>query len=67
MVVLAHDLGALWDSKDYTDCLLHVGRRTFPAHKAILAARSPVFAAMFGHEEMVEAKNGEVYYQMLIL
>lgn len=32
----------------------------FPAHKAILAARSPVFDAMFSHEEVTEVTQRRV-------
>ena len=52
---LADDMGQLFDSQQYADCaVVSAGQgtggadlRTFPAHKAVLAARSPVFAAMF--------------------
>jgi speckle-type POZ protein len=39
--------------------LIVSGGRSFSAHKVILAARSPVFGAMFAHE-MKESLNGEV-------
>jgi speckle-type POZ protein len=45
---LADDMGALFDSQMYSDCIVAAqAERQFPAHKAVLAARSPVFAAMF--------------------
>lgn len=47
------------EDKDHTDCVLKVGEKSFPAHKAILSARSPVFHAMFGHKENQEAQNSE--------
>lgn len=46
---LSQDLGSLLDDQKLTDVVLCVGNKEFPAHKAILAARSPVFAAMFEH------------------
>ena len=54
------DLGKLLDDGSFSDFALIVGDQRFPVHKAILAARSPVFAAMFGHNEMDENKNGVV-------
>ncbi|XP_021045476.1 TD and POZ domain-containing protein 5-like [Mus pahari] len=48
--VLADDLGELWENSLFTDCCLFVAGQKFRAHKAILAARSPVFRAMLEHE-----------------
>ncbi|CAH0729381.1 unnamed protein product, partial [Brenthis ino] len=56
---LSDDLGALFDNERFSDVTLAVGGREFQAHKAILAARSPVFAAMFEHE-MEERKRNRV-------
>ncbi|MEE6489127.1 hypothetical protein FKM82_015496 [Ascaphus truei] len=56
---LAEDLGNLWESSRFTDCSLFVGGQEFKAHKSILAARSPVFSAMFEHE-MEESKKNRV-------
>ena len=42
-----------------TDVQLVVGERVFPVHKVILAARSPVFNAMFSNA-MTESKSGIV-------
>lgn len=39
-----------------TDFIIMVGEREIPVHKVILAARSPVFAAMLNHEDTTEAK-----------
>nr|XP_029707645.1 protein roadkill isoform X1 [Aedes albopictus] len=56
---LSEDLGLLFDSEKFSDVTLAVGGREFQVHKAILAARSPVFAAMFEHE-MEERKQNRV-------
>jgi len=42
-----------------TDVLFLLGDKTFGAHRSILSARSPVFAAMFA-SGMKEAKTGKV-------
>ncbi|KAK2718166.1 hypothetical protein QYM36_005470 [Artemia franciscana] len=47
---LSDDLGMLFENQRFSDVTLSVGGKEFQAHKAILAARSPVFAAMFEHE-----------------
>ena len=46
---LSTDLGVLQDRGTFSDVTLSVGGRVFQAHKAVLAARSPVFSAMFEH------------------
>lgn len=46
---LSQDLGTLLEDQKLTDVVLTVGGKEFKAHKAILAARSRVFAAMFEH------------------
>ena len=56
---LADDLGSLFDSAKFSDVILSVAGAEFNAHKSILAARSPVFAAMFEHE-MEEKKQNRV-------
>ncbi len=49
-----------------TDFTIRVGEREMRAHRAILAARSPVFAAMFEHADTNEVKNViEMILQML--
>ncbi|NXV99106.1 SPOPL protein, partial [Fregetta grallaria] len=53
---LAEDLGNLWETTRFTDCSFCVGGQEFKAHKSVLAARSPVFNAMFEHE-MEESKK----------
>jgi speckle-type POZ protein len=56
---LSDDLSILFESQKFSDVLLVVNGREYYAHKAILAARSPVFAAMFEHE-MEEKKQNRV-------
>uniref|UniRef100_A0A8C8UH57 Speckle-type POZ protein-like n=1 Tax=Peromyscus maniculatus bairdii TaxID=230844 RepID=A0A8C8UH57_PERMB len=54
---LADELGELWENSRFTDCCLVVSGQEFQAHKAILAARSPVFRAMFQHDMEESRKN----------
>ena len=54
---LVDDLGELWENSSFTDCCLVVDGQEFRAHKAILAARSPVFRAMFEHDMEESRKN----------
>lgn len=52
----------LWTSavdKQFTDCEFWVGNSIFPAHRGVLAARSPVFAAMF-KADMLESRTHKV-------
>lgn len=49
----------LLNNGTFSDTVLVVDGREFYAHKAILAARSPVFNAMFEHE-MTESRKGRV-------
>jgi len=53
------DMGQLFESLRFSDVTLSVGDQQFHAHKALLAARSPVFAAMFEHN-MEETKQNRV-------
>lgn len=70
---LSTDLGVLQDRGTFSDVTLSVGGRVFQAHKAVLAARSPVFSAMFEHSMEESLKNhveindldGEVLGEML--
>ncbi|XP_038959861.1 TD and POZ domain-containing protein 2-like [Rattus norvegicus] len=55
--MLADDVGELWENSLFTDCTLVVSGQEFRAHKAILAARSPVFRAMFEHEMQEHLTN----------
>ncbi|GFQ74770.1 speckle-type POZ protein [Trichonephila clavata] len=54
---LANDLGSLLQHGLHTDVTLNVGEEKFQAHRAILAARSPVFAKMFEHECLEKREN----------
>uniref|UniRef100_A0A8D8B572 Protein roadkill n=1 Tax=Culex pipiens TaxID=7175 RepID=A0A8D8B572_CULPI len=56
---LAESFGKLLSSSQLSDITVKVGRRTFHAHKAVLVARSTVFAAMFQHD-MREAQRNEI-------
>ncbi|KAL6030367.1 hypothetical protein STEG23_034372 [Scotinomys teguina] len=57
---LADELGELrGEDSSFTDFCLVVAGQEFRAHKAILAARSPVFRAMFEHD-MEERKRNRV-------
>ncbi|XP_028822051.1 speckle-type POZ protein-like B, partial [Denticeps clupeoides] len=44
---MAEELRELWDTSLHSDCILSVAGQEFKAHKAILAARCPVFHSMF--------------------
>ena len=48
--MLSENFRELYDRGKYTDVIIQVKDREFKVHKAILAARSPVFDAMFTHE-----------------
>ena len=52
--------GDLLESGKFSDVVFVVGGRDFHVHKVILAAHSPVFAAMFEHEDTKEAKENKV-------
>ncbi|KAL1791650.1 speckle-type POZ protein-like isoform X1, partial [Sigmodon hispidus] len=54
---LADELGELEENDSFTDCCLVVAGQEFRAHKAILAAHSPVFKAMFEHDMKESRKN----------
>lgn len=56
---LIQDFGNMLDNGKFSDITLAVGEREFQAHKAILAARSDVFAAMFSYE-MEESQSNRV-------
>nr|XP_042126083.1 speckle-type POZ protein-like [Peromyscus maniculatus bairdii] len=63
---LADELGELWKNSQFTDCCLVVAGQEFQAHKAILAARSPVFRAMFQHD-MEESRKNRIEIPHLVL
>lgn len=44
---IANNLVYLFESRDFSDVTLNVGEKEFKAHKALLAARSPIFRRMF--------------------
>uniref|UniRef100_A0AAY4EF92 BTB domain-containing protein n=1 Tax=Denticeps clupeoides TaxID=299321 RepID=A0AAY4EF92_9TELE len=56
---MAEDLGQLWDASLLSDCTVCVAGQEFKAHKSILAARCPVFRAMFTHD-MRESRTNHV-------
>ena len=52
---LAQELSVFAGDVRFSDIIFYVRGREFPAHKVVLAARSPIFLAMF--EERSEGKN----------
>ena len=56
---LLKDFEKLFENIIHCDVIFNVGDQQFPAHKDILAARSPIFAAMFKHSTK-ENLSGEV-------
>ncbi|XP_057321488.1 speckle-type POZ protein-like [Microplitis mediator] len=56
---MAHDFTELYNSGIGSDVVINVGGTNFEAHKSILMARSPVFAAMFSHD-MIEKKESKI-------
>ncbi|XP_015112519.1 speckle-type POZ protein [Diachasma alloeum] len=57
---LGTDFRGLFADPEFSDVSIIVGDEKFLAHKSILTARSPVFAAMFKHKEMEENLKKEV-------
>ncbi|XP_042911918.2 uncharacterized protein [Parasteatoda tepidariorum] len=57
---LQDDLCKLLKNETFTDVTLKSENVIMPAHKALLAARSPVFSAMF-HQDMLESQSGTIY------
>ncbi|KAH9363686.1 hypothetical protein HPB48_022222 [Haemaphysalis longicornis] len=53
----AADMGRLLESHLFSDVVLAVDGREFHAHKSVLAARCPVFEAMFEHDMEEKTKN----------
>ena len=58
--VLTH-LNLLRQQRLFTDVLLHAGNRTFPCHRAVLAACSRYFEAMFSGG-LKESQDSEVNF-----
>ncbi|XP_011871171.1 PREDICTED: speckle-type POZ protein-like [Vollenhovia emeryi] len=56
---LLNNLGLLFEDQQFCDVTFAVRGKEFQAHKVILAAQSPVFSAMFGHE-MKERETNRV-------
>src|SRR5690606_1785927 len=55
---LKQDLQNLLEKKGFqSDVIFVVGKKKFALHKAILAARSPVFAAMFANDLEKKKQN----------
>ncbi|XP_055952816.1 TD and POZ domain-containing protein 1-like isoform X1 [Argiope bruennichi] len=54
---ILQDFEALYNSGLFSDVILCIGGREFNVHKAVLAARSPVFAAMFRNEMKENSEN----------
>lgn len=59
---LSSDLLKFYENKADTDFVLKVDKGQFPVHRAVLAARSEVFAAMFRHGTS-ESDSGETNIQ----
>ena len=57
----SNDMQNLLDRGTKSDVIFVLDGFKLPAHKIILAARSPVFEAMFSHEECKESQEGLVY------
>ncbi|XP_065205361.1 speckle-type POZ protein-like [Planococcus citri] len=54
---LSENLGQLLEHRELADVILAVDGQEYPAHKNILSARCPVFAAMFKHNMKENEKN----------
>lgn len=57
---LRESFGQLLENESFSDITLVVGNVEIKAHKVILVAQSPVFAAMFQHGEFAESMNNLV-------
>lgn len=66
---MAKDFAKLYPSEMFTDAVFTIGERQFDVHKAILSARSKVFAGMFEYMNKVpiEDEDAEAFEQMLRL
>ncbi|XP_065205309.1 speckle-type POZ protein B-like isoform X19 [Planococcus citri] len=54
---LSEQFVSLFEDQEFTDVVLSVNGKDFPAHKAVLAARSAVFRAMFKHSTIENELN----------
>ena len=54
---LSTHLDGLFNNMQFSDVILNIRGREFPAHKNILATRSEVFAAMFKHPTKENSNN----------
>ncbi|KAG8193872.1 hypothetical protein JTE90_011432 [Oedothorax gibbosus] len=54
------DLLQLYRDGTFSDATINTDGKSFSAHRSILAARSPVFRAMFEKDEMSEGRSGVV-------
>ncbi|KAI6176753.1 Protein roadkill [Aphelenchoides bicaudatus] len=52
--MLAEDFGSLFGDEQFSDFTIKVDNIELKTHKCILAARSPVFKAMFSHQGLAE-------------
>jgi speckle-type POZ protein len=57
---LAEDMSRAFDTGKFTDVQLICDNEVCPAHRVVLAARSKVFAAMFGSETFKESVSRKV-------
>lgn len=62
---LSQDFGSLFESQKFGDITISVGDKELLVYKAILAARSPVFAAMFAHKIQNQITVKDVDYEVL--
>ena len=56
---LSLDMTTMFESGDFSDCIVECGARKFNCHKNILGSRSSVFKAMFTHD-MTENRSGKL-------
>ncbi|KAI2810267.1 hypothetical protein BLOT_001426 [Blomia tropicalis] len=61
-VQLSNSLKLTLEKKQFTDIIIRTSdQKEFPAHKIILASRSPVFATMFSNPGFIETKENLVW------
>jgi len=56
---LSQDIGSIFDTGRFSDCVIVCGSKEYKCHKNILSARSTVFEAMFTHD-MAENRSSSV-------